>query len=152
MLRRFRFAFLVLVLPLNCNATKAEDLISVNKSIPPQPMNRLMGLFDARPFPGNYTIYGLNIRENSGTTAIGGQGLFLTCDSGEIAVGAFCEEKMNGDSTPNALLDAGVKTPRSIACRWKNPGQYRVVASCLNITALKGDVKRGVYTQGMDID
>lgn len=99
----------------------------------------------SRSFPSNYSIYGVNLRDHTVTTSANGQGLFVTCDTGEVAIGAFCEEKASGISEPNALLTGGVATTRSIACRWKNPGVYRAVASCLAIDALRGDPERGLY-------
>jgi hypothetical protein len=39
-------------------------------------------------FPSYYTIYSLNLRE-SGLTS--GEGVYVACDSGEIALGSFCE-------------------------------------------------------------
>jgi hypothetical protein len=47
------------------------------------------------------------------------------------------------------LLTGGVATARSAACLWKNPGVYRVVASCLAIQPLRGDPTAGTYVKGM---
>jgi hypothetical protein len=103
-------------------------------------------------FPSNYSIYGVNLREHEVRTTAFGQGVYKTCDSGEVIIGTFCEEKVNDDPDPNAILTAGSATARSGACRWKNRGLYRVVASCLAITAIKGDSGQGIYSINQTLD
>lgn len=131
------------------NYSVAED---IKDMIPIKPFNLEMFLANKK-FPTNYSIYGVNLREKVGTTTTEGQGFFVTCDQAEVAIGAFCEEKSNdGGGTPNALLTAGVATTRSVACRWKNPGTYRVVASCMAIQAIQGNNKDGTYDINGNLD
>lgn len=86
--------------------------------------------------PPNYTLYGVTIRSIQGTA----QGLSITCDSSEIAVGSLCREVAALPSEGNnALLTSGVMTYRSTACYWKNSGLYHASASCLAFRPLQGD-------------
>lgn len=91
---------------------------------------------ESQALPLNYTLYGVTVRSVQGS-APAGSGFSVTCDSSEIAVGAFCLDVQS--TGENALLTSGVATYRTAACLWKNNGIYRVSASCLSYKPLAGD-------------
>jgi hypothetical protein len=92
-------------------------------------------------FEASQSFYGVRSRE----TTRAGYGAYVTCDSSEIALGAFCEEAQR-PSEPNALLDSGLIDERTAYCRWQQIATYTVRVNCMAFKSIVGDSKSGEHS------
>jgi hypothetical protein len=76
-----------------------------------------------------------------------GEGVRVTCDSGEVAISVFCEQNGTPAGNYSALVTAGIIGRRTGACLWSSKTDGTIIVGCRAVAKLKHDFSGDRYSR-----